>query len=323
MNILAYVESRGGKIRGAGLEALTIASELSRKSGGTFAALLIGSQAGEWEAELTKFGPAKVFLADAPELTGYSPEGYREAVITAMEQAGADVIVLSATLLGRDLAPVLAARLQAAFLPDCTGIELVEGKLTVKRPVYAGRCMMTLATVCFPAVVSLRPKAFLALPGDSTKPEVVRLQLDLAGKIRTRLIEERTESAGKLDVSEADVIVAGGRGMKGPENFAMIEELALTLRGAVGASRAVVDAGWRSHGEQVGQTGKVVNPTLYIAAGISGAIQHLAGMRSSKVIVAINKDPEAPIFKVADYGVVGDALEIIPALNKAVREMSS
>jgi len=320
MNFLAYVESRGGKLRGSGLEALATAASLAAETGGSVVALLVGPNAAALAPELGKYGVGKVFVADAPELAGYTPEGYREAVIAGMNQCGAEVVVLAATILGRDLAPVLAAKLKAALLPDCTAIKVEDGKLVVNRPVYAGRCLMTLAAQSFPAVVSVRPKAFPVKPGEALPVETVALTVNLAGVIRARLVEERSEAGGKLDVSEADVIVAGGRGLKGPENFGMIEELADLLHGAVGVSRPVVDSGWRPHGEQVGQTGKVVGPTLYIAAGISGAIQHLAGMRSSKVIVAINKDAEAPIFKAADYGIIGDALEVVPALIKAVRE---
>jgi len=322
MNILAFVESRGGKLRGAGLEALCTAADLASNNHGTISALLVGANSAGLANELGKYGASKVYVADNAELNGYTPEGYREAVIAAMIAAQADVVVLSATVMGRDLAPVLAARLKAAFLPDCVSIESDGGKIVVKRPVYAGRCLMTLAATSLPAVISLRPKAFPANVGDARPVETVKLAVDLAGKIKSRLVEERAEAVGKLDVSEADIIVAGGRGLKGPENFHLVEELAAALKGAVGASRPVVDSGWRPHAEQVGQTGKVVGPTLYIAAGISGAIQHLAGMRSSKVIVAINKDADAPIFKSADYGIVGDALEVLPALTKAVQALN-
>jgi len=322
MNILAYVESRGGNFRGSGLEALGAAAALAAKTGGNASALLVGKGASSLAPELGKYGASKVYLAEGTDFAGYTPQGYREAVLAAMAQCGAEVVTLAATTLGRDLAPVLAARLKAAFLPDCTSLTEEDGKLTVQRPVYAGRCIMTLAANSLPAVVSLRPKAFPVKPGDAAAVEAIPLALDLAGKITVEFIEERAEAGGKIDVSEADVIVAGGRGLKAPENFALIEELAGVLKGAVGASRPVVDSGWRVHSEQVGQTGKVVAPTLYIAAGISGAIQHLAGMRSSKVIVAINKDPEAPIFKAADYGVVGDAMEILPAFTKAVRDLA-
>jgi len=321
MNVLTYIESRGGKIRGAGLEALTVARDLAGKLGGTLNALLIGEGSVTNAASLGNYGVAKVFVVEGGDFNGYSPEAYREAVISAMKASDAGVVVMSSTSLGKDLAPVLAARLDAAFLPDCTGLEVEGEKLVVRRPVYAGRCLITLSATSFPAVISLRPKAFLVAPGVETSPVVTTLNIDLSGKVKSRFVEYKTESAGKLDVTEADVIVTGGRGLKDPANFVLVEELAAVLGAAVGASRAVVDAGWRSHGEQIGQTGKVVNPTLYFAVGISGAIQHVAGMRSSKVIVAINKDKEAPIFKLADYGIVGDAIEILPELTRAVKAL--
>jgi len=321
MNVLVYVESREGKIRGAGLEALTVARDLAGKEAGTLVALLIGKNAPTNAIGLGKYGVSRVLTVEGADFEGYSPEAYREAIIAGMKSAGAELVILSATSLGKDLAPVVAARLDAAFLPDCTSLDYASGKISVSRPVYAGRCVITLSANSLPAVVSLRPKAFLASEAAPASPEIVALNVEVTGKVKSKLVEYRIESAGKLDVTEADVIVTGGRGLKDPANFVLVEELAAALRGAVGASRAVVDAGWRSHGEQIGQTGKVVNPTLYIAAGISGAIQHIAGMRSSKVIVAINKDKEAPIFKLADYGIVGDALEVLPAITKAVKSI--
>jgi electron transfer flavoprotein alpha subunit len=321
MQILAFVETRDNKIRSAGLEALSAANTLKEKLGGQLSALLIGEGSKQLAGETGKYGATKAYAVEGADFAGYSPEAYREAVLAAVKASAADAVVLSATTLGKDLAPMLAAKLDASFLPDCTSLEVEGGRLTVKRPVYGGRCLITLASGDFPAVISLRPKSFLVADLGGSAAAVEALAVDVAGKIKTRFVEARSEAAGKLDVSEADIIVTGGRGLKGPENFGLVEELAGVLGGAVGASRAVVDAGWRSHSEQIGQTGKVVNPTLYIAAGISGAIQHLAGMRSSKVIVAINKDPEAPIFKSADYGIVGDALEVLPALTKAIQAL--
>jgi electron transfer flavoprotein alpha subunit len=318
MNILVYVETRGGKIRGAGLEALTAARKLADAAGGSVAALLIGQGGAELTAEVGQYGTGKAFIAENAAFAGYSPEGYLETLLEAVRQSGAQVVVMTASSLGKDLAPMAAAKLDAAFLPDCTGLEWQDGRIVITRPVYAGKLNITLAAKELPVVISLRPKAFPPVPTGGTA-ETVKLSVNLEGKVKTRLVGVGQDAGGRLDVTEADVVVSGGRGMKAPENFKLIEELAETLRGAVGASRAVVDVGWRPHSEQVGQTGKVVSPTLYIACGISGAIQHLAGMRSSKVIVAINKDPEAPIFKSADYGIVGDALEVLPALTQAVK----
>jgi len=318
MDILIYLEKRGDKLRAAGFEAVCAARKLADVSGGKLTALLMGTNLDGLTAEIEKYGADRILLAEDQELDGYTPDGHRAAVMAAVEETGAKLILMAATALGRDLAPAVAAKLDAALLPDCISIEQVEGRLTVKRPVYAGRSIMTLAVNSLPVVVSLRPKAFMAVERESGSAEIVKLNVPLDGVIKARLIETRFEAGEKLDVTEADVIIAGGRGMKSTENFKLIEDLASLLNGAVGVSRPVVDSEWRPHSEQVGQTGKVVGPTLYIAVGISGAIQHLAGMRSSKVIVAINKDSDAPIFKFADYGIVGDAMEVLPALIEAL-----
>ena len=318
MDILVFVEMRGGKVRPAGFEAISGARKLADVAGGKLTALLIGKSLDGLTGEIEKYGADRILLAEHPLLEGYTPEGYREALVAAVEESGAKIIVMTATTMGRDIAPVVTAKLDAALLPDCTSLEYKEGRLSVVRPVYAGKLIMNLAATSWPVVLSLRPKAFLATEREGVTAEVSRLEVDLEGKIRAQLLETRAEAGDKLDVTEADIVVAGGRGMKSAENFKLIEDLSSRLRGAVGASRAVVDADWRPHSEQVGQTGKVVSPSLYIAVGISGAIQHLAGMNSSKVIVAVNKDPEAPIFKSADYGIVGDAMEVLPAMIEAV-----
>ena len=320
MDILVYVEIRGGKIRPAGFEAISGARKLADVAGGKLNVLLIGGSVEDLVPEAGKYGGDQVLFVEHPDLEGYTPDGYKEAVCAAVESTGSKIVVMTATALGRDLAPVVAAKLDVALMPDCTAIEYSEGRINVTRPVYAGRCIMTLTSNSLPLVLSLRPKAFLATERNGNEFEVNRLDVSIEGKIKAKLLETRVQAGGKLDVTEADVIVAGGRGMKSAENFKLIEDLAEALRGAVGASRAVVDSEWRPHSEQVGQTGKVVGPTLYIAAGISGAIQHLAGMLSSKVIVAVNKDSEAPIFKYADYGIIGDAMEVLPALTEGVKE---
>lgn len=319
MNILVYVENRGGKIKPASLEAVSTARKLADVAGGSLTAIITGSSLNSLTAEVEKFGADQILLTEDAELEGYTPEGHREVMLAAVERSGAKLVVLAATALGRDLAPTVAVKLDATLLPDCMSVEYTEGRLIAKRPVYSGKSIMTLASAALPVVISLRPKAFTAVEREGCRADISKLEVPLNGKIRARLIETRDEASGKLDVTEADTIVAGGRGMKSAENFKLIDELASLLGGAVGASRSVVDADWRPHSEQVGQTGKVVSPTLYIASGISGAIQHIAGMRSSKVIVAVNKDPDAPIFKFADYGIVGDAMEVLPAIIEAVK----
>jgi len=315
--ILVFVEQRNGEIRTASLQAI---SEARRLGAGSVSAVLPGSGVAGSEATLGAYGAEKVYLADDPNLALYSAEGYAEAVVKAVELAQPGAVFFAGTAMGRDLAPRVAARLGVGAIADAVDISLDGDTFVVKRPVYSGKVIATVDTAGkVPQVISLRPNVFAAEEVGGTA-EVVNLDgLSLA--IRAVVKELVDTGGGEIDVAEADIIVSGGRGIKGPENFALIRELADAVGGAVGASRAVVDAGWIEHKHQVGQTGKVVSPTLYIAAGISGAIQHLAGMSSSKVIVAINKDPDAPIFKVADYGIVGDLFDVIPPMVAAIKEL--
>jgi len=315
--ILVFVEQRDGEIRKASLQAL---SEAHRLSAGEVSAVLVGDGISASAADLGKFGAAKVYCADNANLKLYSLEGYTEAVVKAQEACQAKAIFFSATAMGRELAPRVAARLGVGALADVVHLEWDGDALVARRPVYSAKAFATVdAAGQSPQVVSLRPNVF-AQEEVGGSAEVVALD-GLALAIRAMVKEFMAAEGGEIDVAEANVIVSGGRGIKGPENFALIRELANSLGAAVGASRAVVDAGWIDHSHQVGQTGKVVSPTLYIACGISGAIQHLAGMSSSKVIVAINKDPDAPIFKVADYGVVGDLFNVIPPMIEAIKAL--
>ena len=235
------------------------------------------------------------------------------------------IILGSASAMGRDLLPRLAARLRVGLAQDCTEARIVDGQLECLRPIYAGKAFARVRLTRVPAMATLRPNVFsLGAPEVSRRAEVEDFAPDLASdKIRVRVTGTQASGGQKVELTEASIIVSGGRGLKGPENFAIVQDLADALGGAMGASRAAVDAGWIDHQHQVGQTGKTVSPTLYVACGISGAIQHLAGMSSSKYIVAINKDPEAPIFKLADYGIVGDLFSIVPALAQEVRKLKS
>jgi electron transfer flavoprotein alpha subunit len=314
--ILVFVEQRGGEVRKASLQALSEA----KRQGGAVSAVLPGSGVADAAAGLGPWGADKIFVADDANLGLYSAEGYAEAVVKAAEQAQPGAIFFAGTAMGRDLAPRVAARLGVGAIPDAVGLTLEGDSFRARRPVYSGKAFATADTAGnSPQVISLRPNVFAAEEAAGAG-EVVALD-GLSLSIRA-VVKELVEAAGgELDVAEADVIVSGGRGIKGPENFALIKELANALGGAVGASRAAVDAGWIEHSHQVGQTGKVVSPSLYVAAGISGAIQHLAGMSSSKVIVAINKDPDAPIFKIADYGVVGDLFDVIPPMVEAIKAL--
>ena len=219
---------------------------------------------------------------------------------------------MGATLMGKDLAPRLAAKLDAALATDCISVEVSGDDLKIVRPMYAGKVRATIQLKSDIKILTIRPNVYLA--EESIVSPEVNVHPGKPGELKSKVTDISTGSGSKLDVTEADIIVSGGRGLKGPENFHLITELAEKFGAAQGASRAVIDAGWRPYEEQVGQTGKTVSPSLYIAIGISGAIQHLAGMSSSKYIVAINKDPEAPIFKVADYGIVGDLFEVVPKM---------
>ncbi|HKY50120.1 MAG TPA: electron transfer flavoprotein subunit alpha/FixB family protein [Candidatus Limnocylindria bacterium] len=271
----------------------------------------------EIAAKAASFGDAEVV-----EVTGtdrYHPLAHATAVAERAKASGADVVLTGASLNGRDLAARVAAKLGWAFAQDCTDAAPKDGALEVKRPMYAGKVRATVR-VPLPAVVTIRPGAWTLPTGAADiKPTTIAAEAG-AEKLAFARFEPTATSGKRVSLSEARVIVSGGRGLKGPENWKLVEDLADALGAATGASRAVTDAGWRPNEEQVGQTGKTVTPDLYIALGISGAIQHLAGMTSSKVIVAVNKDPDADIFKIADYGVVGDLFEFLPAFTEAVKK---
>jgi electron transfer flavoprotein alpha subunit len=324
-NVLVFIEQRDGKIRKSSLEALTLGNSLSKKSGGALAAVIAGSGIGTLAAELGAYGASKVFVADKPELALFSSEGYTAALDAAATAFKPSIVLVSATAMGRDVAPRFAARRGVSVLSDVMTLDVEGGRLAGERPVYSGkaRVRVTAAPSAEIQVATPRPNVFPASKSDAPGAgEVVNLDLP-ALKIRAKVVKVETAEAGEIDVAEADKIVSGGRGIKGPESWPMLRALCHELGAALGASRAAVDAGWIGHEHQVGQTGKVVSPSLYIACGVSGAIQHLAGMGSSKVIVAINKDPEAPIFKVATYGIVGDLFQIVPAMTEAAKKLKA
>jgi electron transfer flavoprotein alpha subunit len=271
--------------------------------------------------QIGMFGADKVVTLTSPAFDKYAPEGYAQAIVARVRQGGYRTVVFCASATGKDLAPRVGAKLGVPVAADLTDLAIDGDAVVGTRPVYAGKALLKVKVKSQPAVVSLRPNVFTPVqrPKAGTA-ETIAVDIP-AGRVTVR--EIKAAPAGTLDVAEAQIIISGGRGLKEPANFKVLEELAHAFGGtaAVGASRAVVDAGWRAHADQVGQTGKTVSPSLYIAVGISGAIQHLAGMRTSKVIVAINKDKDAPIFKVADYGVVGDLFEIVPKLTEEIRKL--
>jgi len=316
--ILVFAEQRDGKLRRAALETLSEAARLGAELGVGVTAVVAGSAVGGLVDELASFGANTVVVAEDPALSHYSTEAFTRVLANAARDGGSDVVLVPFTAMGKDLAPRVAARLDAGLASDCVALAVKGGRIEARRPVYAGKAYATLSWSSTIQVASLRPNVFtLASPRMDGKAVVVRAPVDATA--RARVVAVLETSAGKVELEEAQSVVSGGRGLKGPEHFHLVEELAQALGAAVGASRAVVDAGWIGHHSQVGQTGKVVSPNLYVACGISGAIQHLAGMSSSKVIVAVNKDAEAPIFKVATYGIVGDVFEVLPRLTVAVK----
>ena len=322
--IFAFAETRDGEIRKVSQEVVTAARKLADALGSEVHAVVLGgSGIGGAAAELGRVGADKVFVGEAEAFGTYSAEGYTTVIANFIQQHGCDAALFPATSMGKDLAPRVAARLGVGYASDCTALDVQGGDIVATRPEYAGKLNAQVSATGKPAVLSLRPNVFL--PGDNAKAgEVQTLDVSLDTADFGAIVREiKAGAAEKLDVGEAPIIVSGGRGLGSPENFKLLDDLASAFGGkcAVGASRAVVDAGWRPHAEQVGQTGKTVSPTLYFAIGISGAIQHLAGMRSSRFIVAINKDPEAPIFKVADYGIVGDLNQIVPRLTEEIRKV--
>lgn len=321
--ILAFVESRENKIKNSGFETASTALKLANELGAETEVLLIGSNLSSAAAELGAYGIKKVLTVEDPRLAKYSTTAYSKLVAEAAKARGADVIILSASAMGKDISPRLSAKLEAGLVADCTEIKTDGGNITATRPVYAGKAFIDVRVISPVKIFTLRPNVFKAVKVEGVSAETEKIEIALTESDFSVQVKEVVVSNEKLDVTEADVVVSGGRGLKGPENFYLVEDLAKVLGGAAGASRAIVDAGWRPHSDQVGQTGKTVSPSLYIAVGISGAIQHLAGMSSSKCIVAINKDKDAPIFQIADYGIVADALEIMPALTEEFKKVLS
>jgi electron transfer flavoprotein alpha subunit len=322
--ILVFIEERDNKIKKTSLEALSAARNLADTLQESVTALRFST--GEPSVNLAHYGADKILNAQHETLGTYATEAYTAALAQAAQSLQPRIILGSASAMGRDLMPRVAARLGVGLAQDCIEAKVIEGQqLECVRPMYAGKAYARVRLLAVPAMATLRPNVFAAKgpdAGRSAASETFTPELN-AAQVRASVKETKTSAGQKIELTEANIIVSGGRGMKGPENFPIVEQLADALGGAMGASRAAVDAGWIDHQHQVGQTGKTVSPTLYIACGISGAIQHLAGMSSSKYIVAINKDPEAPIFNIADYGIVGDLFEVVPALTQAVKTLKS
>lgn len=316
--IFVFLEQRDNFIKKSSFEVLALAKKLSDNFGFEIDVLTIGNEIKNID-DISEFGIETVSHANDTELKLYSPSAYTKIIYDYLTVTKSSIIIFSNTSLGKDLAPRVAARLNAGILMDCTNLEVLNNEIIATRPIFAGKAFEILKLKTAQKVFTLRPNIF-KVEKKSLKKDVQINSLSISEiDLSTKVIELK-KSEGKIDVAEADIIVSGGRGLKAAENFNLIEELAETLNAAVGASRAVVDAGWRPHSEQVGQTGKTVSPSLYIACGISGAIQHLAGMSSSKCIVAINKDKDAPIFSIADYGINADLFEILPEMINEIKK---
>lgn len=323
-NVLAFAEQRDGQVGSSAREAVGVAATLAESLGGRVHALALGGPGlSSSAASLGAFGAAEIAVGEHDALAEYNPEGYTDAVVAYIRSGDFGAVVFPASTLGKDLSPRVAAKLDVPLATDVTGVSVTDGQLSVKRPVFSGKAFAEVALEASPAVLSIRPNVFQAEErGGEGSVSTFAPDVDPSAW-RVRVVERKGASDGKLDVTEASIVVSGGRGMKDPGNWNLLEDLrdAIGSDVALGASRAVVDAGWRPHGEQVGQTGKTVAPKLYFAVGISGAIQHLAGMRTAKTIVAINRDADAPIFGVADYGIVGDLFEVVPKLADEIRTL--
>jgi electron transfer flavoprotein alpha subunit len=321
-NVLVFAETRSGEVRKVALEAVTAARALADATGGgEVHAVLAGPPGvGSKAPQLGRYGADVVLVAESPVLAQFAREALAATLADRAKSGTYRAVVLGFSAQGRDLGPRVAARLDAPIASDVTEISASGDTLSVKHPAYANKVMLTLAITGSPVVLSVRPSAFTAKEAvRNARVETLQLASPPGPTVTVTQVVEGAK--GRPDLGEASIIVSGGRGLKAAENFKLIEELADAFgNAAVGATRAVTDDGWRPHSDQIGQTGRQVSPQLYVAVGISGAIQHLAGMRTSKTIVAINKDKEAPIFKVADYGIVGDVMEIVPALTAAVKD---
>ncbi len=319
--VWVFAEQREGKLANVTMELLGEGRKLADELNEPLVAILLGKGIETLASKLILYGADKVYLADAPELENFLEDSYAQVVVDLVKKERPNIILLGATAIGRSLAPKVAARLETGLTADCTGLEVdaAEKNLLQTRPAFGGNLMATILCPNHrPQMATVRPKVFKPLAENTSRTgEVIPIDLSATNwDIRAKVLEVVKETGYIVNLEEANIIVSGGRGLCDPKNFAMVEELARVLGGAVGASRAAVDAGWVPYAHQVGQTGKTVGPKIYFACGIHGAIQHMAGMSSSDIIIAINKNPDAPIFKIATYGIVGDVREFLPMLTK-------
>ncbi|MED4203564.1 electron transfer flavoprotein subunit alpha/FixB family protein [Neobacillus mesonae] len=317
--VLVVGEVRNGSLRKVTFEAIAAAAAVAE--GGEIVGLLIGGGQQEMAEEMIHFGADRVLLAENEQLDSYTSDGYGQALLQIIEQEQPEAIVFGHTSLGKDLSPKIAARLDAGLLSDVIHIAVTDGQIICTRPIYAGKAFEEKHIIDGPVLLSIRPNNIAVLNKDQTRQGAIQSVKVEIKNLRTIVKEVIRKAVTGVDLSEAKIIISGGRGVKGAEGFKLLQELADVLGGAVGASRGACDAGYCDYSLQIGQTGKVVTPDLYIACGISGAIQHVAGMSNSKVVVAINKDPEANIFSIADFGIVGDLFEVLPLLTKEFKQI--
>ncbi|WP_208588595.1 electron transfer flavoprotein subunit alpha/FixB family protein [Gracilibacillus suaedae] len=318
--ILVVAEHRGGALRQVTYEAIQAAT-LSSTENDQLHVAVIGHPLDSLTESLSSIGAEKIHLIDHPDLQQYNPEAYLAAVMQVIDASNPDGIILGHTAIGRDLAPMISAKIDAGQISDVTNIENIDDQVVFTRPIYAGKAFEKKVFQSSPWVVTIRPNNIPGADSSGGKAEIEHFEYAKPASLRTVIKDVVRNTSGKVDLSEAKIVVSGGRGVKSADGFKPLQELADVLGGAVGASRGACDADYCDYSLQIGQTGKVVTPEVYIACGISGAIQHVAGMSQSKVIVAINKDPEAPIFNIADYGIVGDLFEVVPLLTEEFQKV--
>lgn len=316
--VLVLAETREGALRNVSFEAIAAGKQVS--GGGEVVAVLLGDAVSEFGQELVNYGADRVITVEHPHLKHYTSDGYGQAFMAVVEQESPEALVFGHTAVGKDLSPKIASKLQTGLISDVTSIEGEGDEAVFVRPIYSGKAFEKVKNKEGVTFITVRPNNIAPLAKEERSGDVSSLSVDITN-LRTIIKNVVRKSSEGVDLSEAKVVIAGGRGVKSADGFAPLQELANLLGGAVGASRGACDADYVDYSLQIGQTGKVVTPDLYIAAGISGAIQHLAGMSNSKVIVAINKDPEANIFKVADYGIVGDLFDVIPMLTEEFKKV--
>jgi electron transfer flavoprotein alpha subunit len=320
MSVLIYAENTGGKFKKSIFEAVSYARAIADQNKTNLVAISIGDVSKDELAALGKYGAEKVLNVSGDKLKNFINQAYASIITEAAKKQGADIVVLSNTFSGRGLAPRLGVKLEAGVADGAVALpEQNGGKFTIKKTAFSGKAFAVVELTSTNKVIALIPNSYKVVENGGTA-QVEDFSVEAKESDFKAMIKEIVRSTDKVSLPDAEIVVSAGRGLKGPENWGMVEELAELLGAATACSKPVSDAGWRPHSEHVGQTGIAVSPNLYIAIGISGAIQHLAGISSSKVIVVINKDPEAPFFKVADYGIVGDAFEVVPKLIAAVKE---